>query len=634
MRLRPPSSLIGPALVCALGAVGTIGAAPSAQAAAPNPPAISVQGPELLRNGVPWVPRGVQIVGLVAPDPALSGKYIPAHAHFGAAELETAVADHVDVVRFQVSEFGLDPEGPLYSPSYIQEVQSGVETARALGLAVIMSLQAEPPAGEPSRCPLPDAGAARTWDALAATFAGDSGVMFELYNEPAVAPTATDWALWRNGGQVIYPSGMCQAVGMQTLVDAIRTVAPDNVVIVPGLAGEQSLAGMSPIADPSHPGDPQIAYGIHYPSLARGSTSWDRAFGAISARVPVVISEWDANATTNCLPDAPARAQLLLDYLASKRIGIVGFAFDLPGTVIADWSYAPTSYSDFACGNLAGGPGQVLFPDYAAEAQAGDGAQADPAPGWVVSASDLTHLRGAAPIVTGHFFNTPRTFVTGASTATLSVLGMSTAVPTESFASAAALAAAAGAGRLRPGTQAVVYAAAHTRSTPVIQQRHLARYYELAAQVAHAHGLLFIAAPAASLVSELAPHTPAAGQEKEFLKLRVAAQTAAFADVYEAQTQTLQTSPAAYAAFVAAASSQAARAHPGIELLAGLNAGSPGHRVAATTLLDAYLNTRLVVSGYGFADPADRATSACSMCAGRFRDPGPGFLRTLARLDG
>jgi hypothetical protein len=620
-------------MMVAVAAAAALAEAP-APAAASTPPVISVQGPQLLRNSVPWVPRGVQIVGLVAPDGALSGKYVPAHAHFGAAELRAALADHADVVRFQVSEFGLDPEGPLYSPGYVQEVRNGVETARSLGLAVIVSLQAEPPAGEPSRCPLPDGGAARAWDELAAMFAGDSGVMFELYNEPAVAATATDWALWRDGGEVIFPGGTCEAAGMQTLVDAIRTVAPDNVIIVPGLAGEQSLAGMSPIADPSHPGDPQIAYGIHYPSLTRGSTSWDRAFGATSARVPVVITEWDANATTNCLPDAPVRAQLLLDYLASKRIGIVGFAFDLPGTIVADWSYTPTSYIGFTCGEPTGGPGQALFADYAAEAQAGVGAQADPAPGWIVSAAALTHLRSAAPGVTGHFFNTPRTFVTGASAPTLSVLGMPTAVPAESFANATALTAAVGAGRLRPGTQAVVYAAAHSRSTPVIQQRHLARYYKLAAQAAHAHRLLFIAAPAVSLVSELAPHTRAAGQDKEFLKLRIPAQTAAFADVFEAQTQALKTSPATQGAFIAAASRQAATAHPGIELLAGLDAGSPGHRVTATTLLDAYLNTRLVVSGYGFADPADRRTRPCTGCAGRSRDPGPAFLRRLASLDG
>jgi hypothetical protein len=622
----------------ALAGAAAASAAPGASAAGlPGTAAITVQGNQLLRNGVPWVPRGVQIVGLVAPDRALSGKYIGAHAHFGAAELRAAVADHADVVRFQVSEFGLDPSGLLYSPSYVREVASGVQTARSLGLAVIVSLQAEPPAGEPTRCPLPDGGAERAWAQLAGMFGGDNGVMFELYNEPAIAPTSTDWALWRDGGEVTFPNGSCSAVGMQTLVDEIRTVAPANVIIVPGLAGEQTLAGMPPIADPADPADPQLAFGIHYPSLSRGVTTWERAFGRVSARLPVIVTEWNANATTNCLPTAPAAAQLLLDYLAGKRIGLVGFAFDLPGTIVANWSYAPTTYTGFACGDPSGGPGQVLFARYGAEAQAGDGRQADPAPGWVISASDLTHLRTAAPVVSAHFFNTPRTFVTGAGSAALTTLGLPTAVPSQSFASAGALIGAVDAGRLRPGTRAVAYTAGRSRSTPIVEQRHLARFYRLAGQTAHGHGLLFIAAPAANLALVHAPHARASRQDAAFLRQRIAAQAAPYADVYVAETRTAATSQAAYGAFISAASAQAARAHPGIELLAGLSAGPPRQRVTSATLLHAYLRTRLVVSGYGFSDPADRGTSASThpaQPARRPADPGPGFLRRLARLDG
>src|SRR6185312_2470162 len=87
----------------------------------------------LLRNGLPWVPRGVQIVGLVAPDGALSGKYVAAHQQFGYAELRAAVTAHADLVRFQVSQFGLDPQGPLYSPDYVEEVANAVQAARELG---------------------------------------------------------------------------------------------------------------------------------------------------------------------------------------------------------------------------------------------------------------------------------------------------------------------------------------------------------------------------------------------------------------------------------------------------------------------------------------------------------------------
>ena len=124
---------------------------------------------------------------------------------------------------------------------------------------------------------------------------------------------------------------------MQTLIDDIRARAPQNIIIVPSLNGEQSLAGRMPVLDPAHRSDPQLAYGLHYPSLTRGITFWDRTFGTASASIPVIVTEWDANSVTGCVPNAPATAQVLLDYLASKGIGVVGFAFDLPGTIVVDF---------------------------------------------------------------------------------------------------------------------------------------------------------------------------------------------------------------------------------------------------------------------------------------------------------
>jgi hypothetical protein len=608
-------------LLLLAASVAAVAAMPPARAVAATS-VITVSHNQLLRNGLPWVPRGVQIVGIVAPDGALSGKYVAAHQQFGYAELQAAVSDHADVVRFQVSQFGLDPEGPLYSPAYVDEVANAVQTARSLGLAVIVSLQAQPPAGEPSRCPLPDAGAARAWAVLAPMFAGDGDVMFELYNEPGVAATPAGWIQWRAGGEVIFPGGSCQAVGMQALIAQIRTQAPANVIIVPGLKGEQSLGGRMRVVDPAHRSDPQLAYGVHYPSLSRGVTYWDNTFGTTSAAVPVIVTEWDGNSTTNCVPDTPAVAQLLLDYLASKRIGIVGFAFDLPGTIVADPAFTPTSYAAFACGTPGGGPGQLLFSSFAAQAQAGDGTQPDPPPAWIVSAGVLRGLAAMAQSTTAHFFNSPGTFVTGADAPTLAGLGMGSAVPAVSFADESKLAAAVTQGRLRAGTAAVVYAAGAARSTPRAQQRNPAHYYAVAARIAHAHGLLFIAAPQASLVTVLAPGTPRRGLDHAFIQLRIAAGTAHEADAFEAPAQGSQGDPSGYADFVSAASGQAAHSHPGIELLAGLSAGATRSTRSAEALFDAFLSTRLTVAGYAFSAAPGPALTA-----------GVGFLRKLSRLE-
>lgn len=583
-----------------------------------------MQGNQLLHNGVPWVPHGVQIVGIVAPDNALSDKYVPAHAHFGEAELQAAVAAHADLVRFQVSEFGLDPLNLLYSPAYVQEVQSAVALAHGLGLQVIVSLQAEPPAGEPTRCPLPDQGAARVWSELASMFGQDSDVMFELYNEPAVPASVSGWQAWLNGGVVASSTGPCEAVGMQALIDEIRSAGAGNVIVVPGLAGEQSLAGMPVLTDPAYPSSPQLAYGVHYPALTRPSTSWDRAFGNVSARVPVLITEWDANATTNCLADAPERASLLLDYLNSKGIGIVGFAFDLPGTIIADWSYTPTTYSGFQCGDPDGGPGQLLLGDFSAEARAGAPAVV---PAWLVSTTSLMRLVAAGPQTAARSFDTPRTYVTGTGAAGLAALGTPTAIATESFSNENTLAAAANGGRLRAGTKAVVYADGDTRRTPKAQQRHPGEYYQRAAQVAHAHGLLLIAAPALDLIQGLSPRTPPNRQGGAFLRLRIAALAARYADVYVVQDQDDELHPARFASFVAAASRQARNAHPSIEVLNAISTSVGNRVVPASQVMAALQLVEPQLSGYLLNDAL--GTTRCGPCSARAAAVGLTLAREL-----
>ncbi len=571
-----------------LAALGALLCAPVPSAAAQTQPAaqgaVTVSGDELLKDGVAWMPRGVQIVGLVAPDDALSGKYELAHEQYSTDELRKAVADNADTVRFQVSQFGLDPADSLYSAAYVQEVTSAIQAARALGLTVIVSIQAEAPAGRTGRCPLPDAGTERVWNELAPKFAGDAGVLFELYNEPGLAATAAAWQEWLLGGPILQATGLyCQAVGMQTLIDDIRADGADNVIIVPGLKGEQTLAGMPPVTDPANPLDPQLAYGIHYPSLSGGTTQWDRQFGHASARAPVIVTEWQANSTTNCNPKAPTIVPVLLDYLASKQIGVVGFAFDLPGTIIADYSYTPTSYADFTCGLAGGGPGDLLFGEYASLAQAGGPSHARTPEAWVISYSLLKRLTGLAPILSRAMFDSPRTFVTGTG--------------------ASSLAAAISKRTLRLGTEAVVYAPADSARTPISQQRQPALYYQRAARLAHRNGLMFVASPATSLVDTLAPLTPERRWQAEFLKLRLAAAGARYADAYAVQPPVPGGSPWRYTAFVRACAAQASKAHSDVELIGGISTASMPHVVG---LVDDAFAIRPTVTGYWLSDPGGR----------------------------
>ncbi|HLI60320.1 MAG TPA: cellulase family glycosylhydrolase [Solirubrobacteraceae bacterium] len=586
--------------------IGTIRPSP----AAPQPLSTSgiyVQGPHLMQNGAPFIPRGVQIVGLVAPTPDLTGKYIPAHQHFGAAELAQAAADHANLVRFQVSEFGLNPSDQLYDPHYLDEVISAVELARAQGLNVIVSLQAQTPAGNELRCPLDDAGAATDWRELAQAFAGDDDVMFELYNEPGVSNSAANWAAWANGGVISNGAGgQCTAVGVQSLVDEIRALGADNVIILPGLNGEQTLAGVPKITDPADPSDPQLAYGIHYPNLTQTSDSWDAAFGNLAERVPVIVTEWQANGTTNCVPDAPRVAPLLLTYLALKQIGVVGFAFDLPGTIVADYNYNPTTYAGFSCGMFTGGVGQVLFDDFAGEAQAVGGTGASP-PSWLLTAPTLARMQALDAGLVDQALDTPRTFVLGASAATLAASGLPAATPAEEFTSVGTLRRALATGAVFPGTEAVVLALGPR--SPRGQQRHAAETFDLAATAAHHNGYLFIAAPQIGLVRTLEPHARRSWLNFDFIRRDLAGVAARYADAVVLPFGSTQKRTLGYTDLTRAAVMQANQARPGVQIIGGLSVGSHSTATAAT-LASAVQATGGYVTGYSLSGQSAAGASS------------------------
>jgi endoglucanase len=611
-RLRLPAFALLLAAT-ALLAVGAAGASAKnlrrtpAVAAPLSTSGIYVQGSHLMQNGGLFVPRGVQITGLVAPDADLAGKYIAANQHFGAAEIAQAVADHANLIRFQVSEFGLNPSDPLYSAHYVAEVESGIALARAAGLDVIISLQSETPAGNETRCPLDDAGAATDWQELAQAYAGDDDVMFELYNEPGLPNSAANWALWANGGVISNGAGgQCTAVGVQSLVDEIRGLGADNVIILPGLAGEQTLAGVPAITDPADPGDPQLAYGIHYPNLNQTSDDWDAEFGNLAERVPVIVTEWQANGTTNCVPDAPRAAPLLLTYLALKQIGVVGFAFDLPGTIIADYQYDPTTYAGFSCGSFTGGAGQLLFGDFAGEAQAVGGTGASPA-SWLLSAPELAQVQALDPAVADQAFDTPRTFVLGASNATLAASGLGSATPAEAFTSLTTLSQALASGTVFPGTEAVVLDLGP--GSPVSQQRHAKQTFEQAAVTAHHDGYLFIAAPQIGLVHTLEPKARASWRNFDFIRRNLAGVAARYADAVVLPFGSTQKRTVGYTDLTRAAVEQANQARPGVQIIGGLSVGSRSTASAAALVAAAHA-TGGYVTGYSLSGQSAAGASS------------------------
>jgi hypothetical protein len=255
-------------------------------------------------------------------------------------------------------------------------------------------------------------------------------------------------------------------------------------------------------------------------------------------------------------------------------------------------------------------------------------AKASPAqPRWIITQTAVG-LLGRAGLTRAQLqvlFGSSRTYLSG---------GLAPAAPpvsgalrTVSFASYQAMKRQLAGPGLPAGTTAVIYDNEHWRFTPVGEQRDPAKYEELAAKLAHAHHLLFIAAPAVDLTDVLAPRQ--SDHYGAYMRLGLAASAARYADVIDIQAQGSETSLPTFTAFVRAAAAQARHASRHVIVLAGISTSPSGQHVSSAQFTAAYNAVRPDVNGYWLNIPSHGP--ACPGCG----TPQPGvavpLLRMLAR---
>jgi hypothetical protein len=136
------------------------------------------------------------------------------------------------------------------------------------------------------------------------------------------------------------------------------------------------------------------------------------------------------------------------------------------------------------------------------------------------------------------------------------------------------------------------------RFTPEEEQRNPARSVKEAADLVHARGLLFLAAPAVDLVPVLAPDSDRRRQDDTYLRLGLAGDAAPYADVVDIQAQRFQNDPERYESFVRAAAAQARAANPKVIVLAGVSTQPGGGDTSADAILRAIQATRDAIDGY------------------------------------
>ncbi len=128
------------------------------------------------------------------------------------------------------------------------------------------------------------------WRSVATTFKSDPAVIFDAFNEPHLI----DWTCWRNGCTT---SEGWKAVGMQTLVNAIRSTGAMQPIMLSGRHWGGDLSKWLEYA----PVDPagQLVAGAHIYNFSSCNTvaCWDATIAPVAAKVPVVTGELG---TTEC----------------------------------------------------------------------------------------------------------------------------------------------------------------------------------------------------------------------------------------------------------------------------------------------------------------------------------------------
>jgi hypothetical protein len=185
------------------------------------------------------------------------------------------------------------------------------------------------------------------------------------------------------------------------------------------------------------------------------------------------------------------------------------------------------------------------------------------------------------------------------------------AIPFASFTGFLAIQSALKVGTLAHDAEGIIYDNENWQFTPVEEQQNPAHYEKLAADLAHAHGLLFLTAPAVDLVAVLAPENRTTPYDA-YLRLGIAADAARYADIVNIQAQGSERDTRAYADFVKQAAMQARQANPNVLVLAGISTNPSGQQVTANDILRAIAATRDGVDGYWFSIPSP--SEYCPSC--------------------
>ena len=188
---------------------------------------------------------------------------------------------------------------------------------------------------------------------------------------------------------------------------------------------------------------------------------------------------------------------------------------------------------------------------------------------WSMTAGNVQQLSQTDPRVAAHFFNTPRSYDAGGSLVSSPVRARYATTPVLSYSSYAQFKSEITSGSISYPYKWVMYDTEHWSTTPLSEQQNPVRYMTLFGQLAHAHGLKVIQAPALDLGTvpgSVLPRRRGESVNRWFVRVNIAGAAAAAGDIFLLQDQSNTTDPGQYTGLFNSTQAQAQAANPKVKV--------------------------------------------------------------------
>jgi hypothetical protein len=172
---------------------------------------------------------------------------------------------------------------------YREAIETYVRRLHQRGMAVIICLFALAEPGGIRVLPAPDRRFSPAfWHSVGSLFRSDSGVLFDLYNEP----NAVSWSCLLHGCVVTTAGARYRSVGTQALVNTIRSAGARQPILVPGL-GFSSDMSMWLKYEPKDPSSALAAsFHTYWTHVCDSANCWNATIRPLAQKVPVIIDEF------------------------------------------------------------------------------------------------------------------------------------------------------------------------------------------------------------------------------------------------------------------------------------------------------------------------------------------------------